>query len=93
MIRSLENKHFKGAMMERFKEYEQYDGFGLGELVRKKEVSPEALCEAVIERIEESNPKINAVITPLGGEATLFRLARQLEAERPWFDKRPGRKV
>jgi amidase len=25
----------------------------------------------------------------LGDEATLFRLAGQLEQEKPWFDKRP----
>jgi len=83
----------KGVWMETFKEYEQYDGLGLADLVRKQEVSPEELCEAAIERIEEKNPEINAVITPMGDEATLFRLARQLEEAKPWFDKRPGGKV
>ena len=28
-----------------------------------------------------------------GDEATLFRLASQLEKAKPWFDKRPGLKV
>jgi amidase len=28
-------------------------------------------------------------IAPFGDEATLFRLAAQLEREQPWFDKRP----
>jgi len=83
----------EGVWMETFKEYEQYDGLGLADLVRKQEVSPEELCEAAIERIEEKNPEINAVITPMGDEATLFRLARQLEEAQPWFDKRPGGKI
>ena len=51
--------------MGKFMEYEQYDGLGLGELVRKKEIAPGELCEAAIERIEAINPKINAVITPM----------------------------
>ena len=51
--------------MEKFKEYEQYDGLGLAELVRRKEVTPVELCEAAIERIEAINPEINAVITPM----------------------------
>src|SRR5208283_5270670 len=32
-------------------------------------------------------------IAPFGDEATLFRLAAQLEKAKPWFDKRPGLKV
>jgi amidase len=32
-------------------------------------------------------------IAPSGDEATLFRLASQLEKAKPWFDKRPGLKV
>jgi amidase len=55
--------------MGTFKEYEQYDGLGLADLVRKQEVSPEELCEAAIERIEEKNPEINAVITPMFDKA------------------------
>ncbi len=79
--------------MENFKEYEQYDGLGLGELVRKKEITPGELCEAAIQQIEKINPRINAVITPMGDEATLFRLARQLEEVTPWFNKRPGKRI
>jgi amidase len=54
-----------------FKEYNQYDGLGLAELVRKKEVSAEELCEEAITRIERVNPTLNAVITPM------YDLARQ----------------
>jgi Asp-tRNA(Asn)/Glu-tRNA(Gln) amidotransferase A subunit family amidase len=28
-------------------------------------------------------------VAPFGDEATLFRLGAQLEAEQPWFDRRP----
>jgi len=48
-----------------FKEYDKYDGLGLAELVRKKDVSPEELCETAIEKIELLNPKLNAVVTPM----------------------------
>jgi len=51
--------------MEGFKEYDQYDGLGLAELVRKKEVSPAELCEEAIRRIEKINPRLNAVVTPM----------------------------
>ncbi len=50
--------------MAGFKEFDRFDGLGLAELVRKKEVDPSELCEEAIRRIEQVNPKINAVITP-----------------------------
>ena len=39
------------------------------ELIRRKEVSPLELVNAAITRIEELNPKLNAVITPLFDKA------------------------
>jgi amidase len=52
-----------------FAEYLKYDGLGLAELVRRKEVKPEELLEAAITRIEAINPKINAVVTKMYDEA------------------------
>jgi Asp-tRNA(Asn)/Glu-tRNA(Gln) amidotransferase A subunit family amidase len=46
-----------------FKEYDQYDGLGLAELVKKKEISAVEICEEAIARIERINPQLNAVIT------------------------------
>jgi len=43
-------------------EFHKYDGLGLAELVRAKQVTPAELVEEVISRIEVHNPKINAVI-------------------------------
>lgn len=48
--------------MTGFKEYGQYDGLGLAELVRKKEVQPIELVEEAIQRIEKLNPRLNAVV-------------------------------
>lgn len=48
--------------MPGFPEYENYDGLGLAELVRKKEVSAGELVEACIDRIERANPRLNAVV-------------------------------
>jgi amidase len=46
-------------------QYERYDGLGLAELVRKREVSALELVEESIARIEAVNPRINAVICKL----------------------------
>ena len=52
-----------------FAEYDQYDGLGLAELVRRREVSPRELVSTAIERIEALNPQVNAVIHRLFDEA------------------------
>jgi amidase len=52
-----------------FSEYLKYDGLGLADLVRRKEVKPEELLEAAISRIDAMNPKINAVVTKMYDEA------------------------
>jgi amidase len=58
-----------------FKEYDQYDGLGLAELVKKKEISAAEICEEAITRIERVNPTLNAVITPM------YDLARKAARE------------
>ncbi len=55
--------------MAGFAEYGDYDGLGLAELVRRKEVSPAELVEEAIARIERLNPEINAVIHKLYDQA------------------------
>lgn len=47
------------------KEYADYDGLGLAELVRLKEVSPADLVETAYAAIGRVNPELNAVITLL----------------------------
>ncbi len=42
--------------------YQDYDGLGMGELVRNKDVTPLELVDAAISRIEKHNPALNAVI-------------------------------
>jgi len=52
-----------------FAEYSNYDGLGLADLVKKKEIKPIELVEAAIERIERQNPQLNAVIFKAFDEA------------------------
>jgi amidase len=60
-----------------FKEYHQYDGLGLAELIRTRQVSAVEVCAAAVARIEQLNPKINAVVTPL------FESARRATVQGP----------
>lgn len=43
-------------------DYKAYDGLGLAELVKRKEVQPKELLEIAVMIIDSINPKVNAVI-------------------------------
>ena len=47
--------------MNGFTEYENFDALGLADLVRRKQVSPQELLDAAIERVESRNKQFNAV--------------------------------
>ncbi|MEO8157518.1 MAG: amidase [Betaproteobacteria bacterium] len=51
--------------MSGFAEYEEYDALGLADLVQRREVTPNELLEAAIERVEARNPTVNAVTMKL----------------------------
>ncbi|WP_423409136.1 amidase [Heyndrickxia sp. MSNUG] len=50
-------------------EYKAYDGLGLAELVKRKEVQPGELVEEAIKVMDTLNPKLNAVINKLYDKA------------------------
>ncbi|WP_286230996.1 amidase family protein [Neobacillus mesonae] len=45
--------------------YQDYDGLGLAELVKNKQVQPKEVLGEAVKLIEEKNPKLNAVIHKL----------------------------
>ncbi len=51
--------------MARFTDYDHYDALGLAKLVRERQVSAVELVEECIARIEQVNPRIHAVVTPM----------------------------
>ena len=55
--------------MSGFKEYEEYDGLGLAELVRSRAVKPIELVEEAISRVEKLNPRINMVVQKMYEQA------------------------
>ncbi len=48
--------------MPKMTTFSEYDGLGLAELVAKKAVTPGELVDAAIDRIEDHNPTLNAVV-------------------------------
>jgi len=69
-----------------FAAYSHFDGLGLAELVQKGDVSPVELVEAAIGRIENHNPKLNAVIYKMyeRGREAAAALAQHRGARRPF---------
>ena len=57
--------------MSHFSEYHQFDGLGLAELVKTKQVTPTELLDAAIAHIEAYNPTINAVIYKMYEQARI----------------------
>ncbi|MGZ3419925.1 MAG: amidase [Polyangiales bacterium] len=55
--------------MAGFGDFGSYDGLGLAELVRKKEVTPTELVDACIRRVDQVNGQLNAVVTRMDAEA------------------------
>ena len=68
--------------MHGFAEYVDYDGLGLAELVRTREVAATEILEAAIRRIERLNPTLNAVVTKVYDEARAE--AQALDAKAPF---------
>jgi amidase len=50
-------------------DYKSYDGLGLAELIKKKEIHPKEVLEEAIKTIEQYNPKLNAVINKFYDQA------------------------
>lgn len=53
----------------KFKEYVEYDGLGLAELVKTKQVQASELLEIALERSHEINPKLNAIVIKMHDRA------------------------
>lgn len=56
-------------------QYSHYDGLGLAELVRRREVAPRELIDSALDAIERLNPTLNCVVQRLRKQA-LAELAR-----------------
>ena len=65
-----------------FPDYSEYDGLGLAELVRDRQVAPIELVEAAIDRIERHDETINAIVYGAFDEAR--RLAKEHDASGPF---------
>jgi amidase len=59
-----------------FAEYDDYDALGLAHLVRRGQVQPVELVEAAIARIEQRNPKLNAIVYKAYDEARVAAKAK-----------------
>jgi amidase/6-aminohexanoate-cyclic-dimer hydrolase len=55
--------------MKLIPDFEKYDGLGLAQLVKRREVQAVEILDTVIERIEALNSKVNAVVTRMYDQA------------------------
>lgn len=55
--------------MARIDDYEAQDALGLAAWVRNGEIAPGELLEAAVDRVEERNPRLNAIVIPAFEEA------------------------
>jgi amidase len=61
--------------MSPFADYENHDALGLADLIQRREVSATELLDAAIARVEQRNPRLNAVV------GTFFEEARATAAQ------------
>lgn len=62
------NLKLRGNAMK-YSEYIQYDGIGLAQLVQSRQIQAHELLEIAIQRAEQVNPKINAIVIPMYEQA------------------------
>jgi amidase/6-aminohexanoate-cyclic-dimer hydrolase len=55
--------------MAGFRDYASFDGMGLAELIRARQVTAAEVLDAALERIERHDPKLNAVVHRMDAEA------------------------
>ncbi|MEZ6186503.1 MAG: amidase [Planctomycetota bacterium] len=65
--------------MSGFSDYDAYDGLGLGELVRRGEVSSVELVDEALARIDRVNPSLNVVVTRFDALARGQALTAELD--------------
>lgn len=59
----------KVMRMANFKEYTKYDGLGLAELIRKKEISVQEAIDASLTAANAVDPQLNAIVRDMSDEA------------------------
>ena len=58
-----------GRSMATFKEYTEFDGLGLAELIKHKQVTPEEVLEAALDAAARVDPQLNAIVYDMSREA------------------------